>query len=280
VINKYLILLFVAAFCWHGRPLLAAETNDTTIADLTNLVAKINAKIEAGKTQEADYADDLKAVDELVAKHQGAKPEDLVQILLIKVQLYSAIDLLDEPEKALEVLKQIKRNFPTVQVGGNTDQVIRDLEDQASKWKTWHALAVGTKFPDFATTNLSGHPLLLAKYKDQVVLVDFWATWCLPCQAQLPYQLKTYAKYHGKGFEIVGVSLDDDQKRLLAFINNVGLPWPQTCDGQRFDGKLATKYGIYLLPNTFLLNGQGIIIAKDLRGDALELAVSNALAGK
>jgi peroxiredoxin len=277
--NTYLILLFVLALLLCDQNLFAAETNDTTIADLTNQVAKINAKIQAGKAQETDYADDFKALDALVVKHKGAKPEDLAQILLVKVQMYSDVFLLDDPEKAVEVLKQIKRDYPGAPLNVNIDEAIRGLQETADQQKLWRSLAVGAKFPDFTATNIVGKPLSLADYKGKVVLVEFWATWCPPCQAQLPYLLTAYSKYHGQGFEIIGVSLDDKQQKLMAFIKDSGMPWPQICDGDGWTGKLVKQYGVYLLPSACLLDGQGMIIAKDLRGDALVQAVNDAVAG-
>ncbi len=107
---KYLIVFFVVGLLLSSRNLLAEDTNDTTIADLTNLVASINAKLEAGKRHEADFADNFGELDALMAKHKGAKPEDLAQILLVKAQLYSDPYSLDEPEKALELFQQIKHD--------------------------------------------------------------------------------------------------------------------------------------------------------------------------
>lgn len=276
--HNHLIALFVAGLLWSGQGLFAAETNDTTIADLTNMVAKINAKLETGKNQEADFAENLTEFDALITRHKGARPEDLVQIILLKAQLYSGV--LNEPEKALELFKQIKRDFPTVQVDGNTDEAISDLEGLVAQSRIWHSLAVGTKFPDFTATNIAGQPLSLADHQGQVVLIDFWATWCPPCQAELPNLLKIYAKYHSQGFDIIGVSLDDNQQKLLAFTKQMNMPWPQTCDGQGWTGKLVAQYGVYQLPSTALINAQGIIIARDLRGEELEQAVARALAKK
>ncbi len=274
--NKYLTVLYVAALLICGQTLFAGETNDTTIADLTKLIAKINIKLEAGKRQEADFADNLKEFDILLASHRAAKPEDLAQIFMLKAQLYSQV--LDEPEKALDLYKQAKRDFPAVQIEGNTDEAISGLEHMVAKWKIWHSLAIGTAFPDFATTNLAGQPLSLENYKGKVVLIDFWATWCPPCRAELPNLLKTYSEYHSQGFDIIGVSLDDNQQKLLAFTRMMNMPWLQTCDGQGWSGKLVAQYGVYQLPSTALINGQGIIIAKDPRGDELEQAVAKALA--
>jgi len=276
--NKFLAVLFVATLILWGRNLSAAETNDTTIADLTNLVATINVKLEAGKNQEADFTDNLKEVDVLLAKHKGARPDALVEILLVKVQLYS--DVLGEPEKAVEVFKQIKRDFPTVQLNVDIDDAISDLQARAKQLAIGKALAVGTKFPEFTTTNVTGGPFSLADEKGKVVLIDFWATWCLPCQAELPNVLKVYQKYHSQGFEIIGISLDSDQPKLESFLKENGMTWPQSCDGAGMGGKLAVEFGVYQIPTTFLMDGQGTIIAKDLRGDSLEQAVAKALTKK
>jgi len=141
-------------------------------------------------------------------------------------------------------------------------------------------LAVGTQFPDFNEKDLAGKSLSISNYKGKVVLIDFWATWCGPCVGELPNVLKTYQKYHGKGLEIIGVSLDQDQAKLASFIQQKGVTWQQFFDGQGWHNKLAVKYGIESIPATFLLDGQGKIIAKDLRGEALDQAVGAALAAK
>ena len=138
----------------------------------------------------------------------------------------------------------------------------------------------GTKFPDFNEKDVDGKPLSIANYKGKVVLIDFWATWCGPCVAELPNVLKTYTKHHSEGFEIIGVSLDDNRQKLESFLKDKGISWPQFFDGQGWSNKLAVKYGIQAIPATYLLDGNGVIIATDLRGDALEQAVARALAKK
>jgi thioredoxin-related protein len=90
----------------------------------------------------------------------------------------------------------------------------------------------------------------------------------------------TYGKYHGKRFEIIGVSLDQDQQKLLNFTKQNNMIWPQFFDGQGWNNKLAVKYGIESIPATFLLDGNGKIIGKDLRGEELEQAIARALGGK
>ena len=96
------------------------------------------------------------------------------------------------------------------------------------------------------------------------------ATWCPPCVAELPNVVAAYQKYHDKGLEIIGVSLDKDEAKLKEFIAAKGMPWAQYFDGQGWGNKLARKYGINSIPATILIGRDGKIIARDLRGAELE----------
>jgi peroxiredoxin len=153
-------------------------------------------------------------------------------------------------------------------------------QKQGDPAKVRAALVEGTKFPDFSVEDVKGNPLSIAGYKGKVVLIDFWATWDGPCKVELPNVLKTYEKYHDKGLEIIGISLDQDKGALTAFIKQNEMTWPQYFDGQVWANKLAVKYGVETIPATYLLDGEGNIIGKDLRGAALDQAVTKALAGK
>ena len=142
------------------------------------------------------------------------------------------------------------------------------------------SFAVGTKFPGFSEKDLNGRPLSLADYKGKVALVDFWATWCGPCLLELPNVLATYDRYHPRGFEIVGISLDQDEQKLRAFTRDRNMNWQQFFDGKGWQNRLALKYGVESIPVTYLLDANGTIIGKDLRGPDLERAVATALAKK
>jgi thiol-disulfide isomerase/thioredoxin len=259
---------------WLTAPqLFAAETNNLS-NDLQDLVMRINAKLQAGKTNEIDLADNIKEYDALMLKHKGEDSQDVAQIWIAKANLF--LQALDKPEKALEIFQQFKQEFPTLQINGNTDQLISALQDMVEKRKIQASLVIGAKFPAFDEKDLEGKPLVLTNYLGKVVLLDFWATWCVPCLMELPQVQKTYEKHHSKDFEIIGVSLDGDREKLETFLKQKKMSWPQYNDGKMWDNKLAAKYAIQAVPATFLLDREGTIIGKSLRGDELEAAVALA----
>jgi len=122
---------------------------------------------------------------------------------------------------------------------------------------------------DMTFRPLKGDKVDLAAMKGKVVLLDFWATWCGPCVAELPNVKEAYKKYHDKGFEIVGISLDSDEGRLENFVKENDMPWPQHFDGGGWDNKLAKEYGIRSIPAVFLVKDNEVI-ATGVRGSLLE----------
>lgn len=131
---------------------------------------------------------------------------------------------------------------------------------------------------EIAFTALDGREVDLADMKGKVVLVDFWATWCQPCVVEMPHLLKAYHAYHEKGFEIIGISLDQNEAALKKFIDDLEIPWPQHFTGT--DNEFAEKFSIQAIPATFLIGTDGKVVATDLRGDQLEQWLSELLGGE
>jgi thiol-disulfide isomerase/thioredoxin len=241
-------------------------------AEVKGLFQRMTTKIKAGQRTEQDLAGELKEMDALIAKYSVKEPEEAAMIVLMKAGLY--LQVFEDPAKTITLLKQIKTDYPTSKPAGRVDEVIAALE---AKIKTDAQLAIGSVFPTFSEKDLDGQPLDLAAYKGKVVLIDFWATWCGPCVAELPNVIAAYGKYHDKGFEIVGVSLDQSREALVTFLSEHKMTWKQYFDGLGWKNKVSTSYGIDSIPATFLLDGQGRIIARDLRGDALDQKLASLL---
>jgi peroxiredoxin len=135
---------------------------------------------------------------------------------------------------------------------------------------------IGATAMDFTQNDTLGKPVTLSSFRGRYVLLDFWASWCGPCRAENPNVVKAYTKYHPKGFDILSVSLDrpGDKDKWLKAIHTDGLGWAHVSDLQFWNNAVAKEYGIQSIPQNFLIDPQGKIIGKGLRGDELEKKLS------
>ncbi len=142
----------------------------------------------------------------------------------------------------------------------------KNLENRVSTLKN---VAVGNQAVDFALNDTTGNPIAISSFKGKYLLIDFWASWCGPCRRENPNVVALYNDFSDKGFEIIGVSFDDDGNKWIKAIHQDGLTWPHVSDLKGWGSAAGKLYGINSIPATVLLDRNGVIIAKNLRGDAL-----------
>ncbi|MFN8351935.1 MAG: TlpA disulfide reductase family protein [Flavobacteriales bacterium] len=160
---------------------------------------------------------------------------------------------------------------------GFRDQVAR-MEQQLAAMKAQeeqmarldNLIPVGSEAPDFTQPTPDGKQLSLSSLRGKVVLIDFWASWCKPCRMENPNVKRVYDQYKGKGFEILGVSLDREKGAWTQAIAQDGLPWKHVSDLAFWNNAAAQQYGVSSIPYTVLVDKDGKVLGKNLRGPALE----------
>ena len=132
--------------------------------------------------------------------------------------------------------------------------------------------------PAFAVKSHAGDDLALEKFRGKVVLLDFWASWCIPCRVDMPEVRKIWKQYGGDRFAIVGINLDSSRAAFDAYMKEESITWPQYYDGLGWNNKISRLYGVYAIPHTVLIDQDGVIKATGLRGEPLAAKIGEVMA--
>lgn len=145
-------------------------------------------------------------------------------------------------------------------IDGKKDELVSNYEE----------ITIGSKAPNFTLPGLDGNQISLSDFEGKTVLLTFWASWCPTCRAENKLLKEIYPDYKNEEFEILAVSLDRSKTNWEKAVEKDGISWPQISDLKGVDSRVATKYGVYSTPTTFLIDSSGVIIGKNLNGRELE----------
>jgi thiol-disulfide isomerase/thioredoxin len=226
------------------------------------------------KVLEADKLEAEKLAPVLEEAQQFAKQNKLDnRHVRFASSLVRLINKLPSDEDADKAYKQFGELF-----AASTDDELHRYGDRISEGVGKRPVDLTGKQIAIAGPLFEGGDFDVEKWKGNVVLVDFWATWCGPCVASLPELQAIHERLHAKGFEIIGVNLDEDREALEAFLEGTPLPWPNIIDAEApAESQMAKKYGISAIPTTFLLDKTGKLVATNLHGEALAAKIEELL---
>lgn len=198
-------------------------------------------------------------------------PNGLISALLIEKALNAGVLPSGEAKEMYDGLsEEIKETQPA-------KNIVKGLEAAKAKEEKNKSTAIGATAPNFSGPTPEGEELSLKDAMGKVTIIDFWAAWCKPCRVENPNVVKIYNKYHSKGLNIIGVSLDrkaEDWKKAIADDN---LSWNHISNLDYFNDAVAKLYNIEAIPATFILDENGVIVAKNLRGPELESKIAELL---
>ncbi|MHA4737488.1 TlpA family protein disulfide reductase [Dyadobacter sp. MSC1_007] len=262
-----------------GKVSVTGSKNMEYYAKIDQLMQGFAAKVTSWNEEyaKAEEKKDTKRIQEIQQEYTKAEAERIATLRKLMpemgtslIALFTANNFLS-PENDLDVLKKLADDYEKVEP---TPTLAKGFIGSV---KRFAGVAVGQQAPDFTLTSPEGKPVALSSLRGKYVLIDFWASWCGPCRMENPNVVRMYDKFKSKGFDIYGVSLDDNEKAWKTAIERDKLGWLHGSELKKWKSEVAQTYGVNAIPATFLLDKEGKIIAKNLRGAALENKLTELL---
>ncbi|WP_342647177.1 TlpA disulfide reductase family protein [Mucilaginibacter sp. CSA2-8R] len=242
---------------------------------VNDIYETMNAKMKAAtpaQRESAEYKQEMEAMD-----NKADELTDPINKKFVKAYPKSVI--------SLDVLRSLAYGSDYAEIAPlytSLSPALKESETgkkfgaQLAKMKN---VALGAVAPDFAMADTSGNVVKLSSFRGKYLLVDLWASWCGPCRRENPNVVRTFNKYKDQNFTVLGVSLDrpDAKDKWLDAIHKDGLTWTHVSDLKYWNNEVAQLYGVQAIPQNFLLDPNGKVIAKNLRGDALDAKLAEVL---
>ena len=236
---------------------------EATLKPLGDKIPPLNKQFtQLMKQKDEKGADSLRPQLTAIRMEMGKAEDDFIRKYN---NSFVSADLLRDRAYLIE-LENFEPLFNTLSANLKNSVIGKKLQERLGLAKKTN---VGRPAMDFTQQATEDKPFTLSSLKGKYVLIDFWASWCGPCREENPHVLKAYNAFRGKNFEIIGVSLDQQKQPWLNAIKDDGLSWLHVSDLKGWKNEVALMYGINAVPQSFLLDPNGVIIARDLSGKEL-----------
>lgn len=231
------------------------------------MLAKNQNDTATMKKIQSDYEKLEKEMKSMNEEYLKSHPKALISALLIK-------NLFGEYEPNITKIETLYKGLDkSIQDTKAGKFILKNLND----FKT---VKIGRRAPEFSAPNPEGKSVSLKESLGKITIIDFWASWCEPCRKESPNMVNLYSEFHDKGLNIIGVSLDEDVTKWKEAIATDKLSWTQVSNLKKWKDQIAIQYGVKAIPSTFVLNQYGVVVAKDLTGDALKAKITELLGVK